>query len=103
MSPVDHPDRMRSRARPRPTMGTPRAGGPMSRTGRPATDAVGAVVYVSAAISRLLAEYALRASRVAAFTRREHVPVLRPAVARGLRGGATELWAVAARRLGPLA
>jgi hypothetical protein len=75
----------------------------MSRTGRPVTDTVGAVAFVAAAIARLLAEQALRASRVAAFSRREHVPVLRPAVARGLRRGGVEVWEVAARRLGPLA
>src|SRR4051812_47676167 len=81
----------------------------MSRTGWPVTEAASdvaaaavAVVSVSAAIARLMADRALRASR-GAIARREHVPVVRPTLARGLRGAADDVRAVAVRRLGHLA
>ena len=81
----------------------------MSRTGWPVTDAAGdvaaaavAVVSVSAAIARLLTDRALHASQTA-ISRREHVPVVRPALARELRRAADEVRAVGARRLGHLA
>src|SRR3954468_6708957 len=85
------------------------AGGSMGRTGSPVTEAASdvaaaavAVVSVSAAIARLMADRALRASR-GAIARREHVPVGRPTLARGLRGAADDVRAVAVRRLGHLA
>ena len=80
----------------------------MSRTARPLAGAVGdtvvaavAVVSVSAAIARLVAENALRASRIA-LSRRQHVPVVRPALARGLHV-ADEVRAVGMHRLAALA
>jgi hypothetical protein len=81
----------------------------MSRTDRPVTDAVGdtatalvAVISVSAVIARLVAESALRASQIA-LSRRGHVPVVRPAVARSLQVAATDVRTVSARGLGHLA
>jgi hypothetical protein len=77
----------------------------MSRTMRPLNDTVSAVVAVlsvSAAIARLVAGNADRVAR-AALTRRGHVPVVRPALARELQAGADQVWVVASRRLGPLA
>jgi hypothetical protein len=81
----------------------------MGRTGSPVTEAASdvaaaavAVVSVSAAIARLMTDRALRASRTA-IARREHVPVVRPTLARGLRGAADDVRAVAVRRLGHLA
>jgi hypothetical protein len=81
----------------------------MSRTGWPVTDAAGdvaaaavAVVSVSAAIARLLTDRAMHASLIA-ISRREHVPVVRPALARGLRHAADDVRAAGARRLGHLA
>ena len=81
----------------------------MSRTARPVTDAVGdtvsavvAVLSVSAAVARLLAEGAERVARTA-LTRRGHVPVVRPALSRTMHTGADQVRAVAYRRLGPLA
>jgi len=81
----------------------------MGRTGSPMTDAASdvaaaavAVVSVSAAIARLMADRAMRASR-SAIARREHVPVVRPTLARGLRAAADDVRAVAVRRLGYLA
>jgi hypothetical protein len=80
----------------------------MSRTARPLAGAVGdtvvaavAVVSVSAAIARLVAENALRASRIA-LSRRQHVPVVRPALARGLHV-ADDVRAVGVRHLAALA
>jgi hypothetical protein len=80
----------------------------MSRTARPLAGAVGdtvvaavAVVSVSAAIARLVAENALRASRIA-LSRRQHVPVVRPALARGLHV-ADEVRAVGVHHLAALA
>jgi hypothetical protein len=81
----------------------------MGRTGSPVTEAASdvaaaavAVVSVSAAIARLMTDRAVRASRTA-IARREHVPVVRPTLARGLRGAADDVRAVAVRRLGHLA
>jgi hypothetical protein len=64
--------------------------------------AAGAVVSVSAAIARLLTDRALHASQIA-ISRREHVPVVRPALARELRRAADEVRDAGARRLGHLA
>lgn len=77
----------------------------MSRTARPVADTVSALVAVlsvSAAVARLLAEGAERAARTA-LARPGHVPVVRPALSHGLHTGADRMWAVASQRLGPLA
>jgi hypothetical protein len=81
----------------------------MSRTGWPVTDAAGdvaaaavAVVSVSAAVARLLTDRALHASQIA-ISRRQHVPVVRPSLARALRRAADDVRAAGARRLGDLA
>src|SRR3954471_7804584 len=85
------------------------AGGSMGRTGSPVTEAASdvaaaavAVVSVSAAIARLMTDRALRASR-AAIARREHVPAVRPTLARGLRGAVAAARVAAGRRPGSLA
>src|SRR5918997_1783307 len=90
-------------------MGVRAAGGPMSRTARPVTDAVGdtvaamgALLSVSAVIAGLVAENAARAARIA-LSRGAHVPSLRPTLTRGLYAAATEVRTIGARRLGPLA
>ena len=81
----------------------------MGRTGSPMTEAASdvaaaavAVVSVSAAIARLMTDRALRASRTA-ISRSGHVPVVRPTLARGLRGAADDVRTVAVRRLGHIA